>query len=185
VDGGSTIWVPNVPIALPDIPQSARAKAQSASEWCSWVAACARPGAGCFILKGTLVHGARVGTGKALGALPWIKGTTLIGRARESDGGKRQPPSLGIDSSRRNGTRVRLSTALGRDAVLTSNEEVLKLASDRSTPSIGGGWARERGGVAVGGHGGCLCWGMKVLARSLCWCEVNCWSREMLTSDCS
>jgi hypothetical protein len=163
MDGGSTIWVPNVPIALPDIPHSACAKAQPASKGCRRVAARARSGACWLILEGALVHGARVGTGQALGALPRVEGCRLVGRGPKPDRGEGQPPPLGIDSRGCDRARVRLSAALSRHAALASNEEVLELARNRGTSSVGRGGARERGRVAVGGHGGrvrvcrCVC----------------------------
>ena len=154
MDGGSTIWAPNVPIALPDIPHGACAETQPASKGCGGVAAArARGGASRLILKGTLIHRARVGAGQALGALSWIEGRRLIGRGREPDGGEGQPPPLSIDSRGGDRARVRLSAALGRHTVLPSNEEILELAGDGGTPSIGRGGARERWGVAAGGHG--------------------------------
>jgi len=174
MDGGSTIWAPNVPIALPDIPHGARAEAQPASKGCRRVAAAARRGAaGGLILKGALVHGARVGAGQALCALPRVEGCGLVGRAREPDGGEGQPPPLSIDSRRRDGARVRLSAALGRRAILAPNEEVLELACDGRTPSVGRGGARERGGVAAGGHGG-RCGSGSGSGSGLCGCRTDC-----------
>lgn len=61
MNGGSTIGVPNAPIALPDIPQGTCTKAQPTGEGCSRVAA-TRGGWSGIVFKRTLVHGARIGT---------------------------------------------------------------------------------------------------------------------------
>lgn len=105
MDGGSTIGVPNAPIALPNIPHGTRTKAQAAGERCGRVAASSRTQ---VIFKWALVYRTRIGAGEALGAWAGLEGG-LLGRGRKADSGERQTAALGIHSGRGDGARVRLA----------------------------------------------------------------------------
>ena len=151
MDGRSTIGVPNAPIALPNIPQGACSEAQATSEWCGRVAASARSGRRRILLKGVLVHRARVGAREAFGARAGLEGR-LLGRA-QTDRGEREPSPLGVDGSTRDGAWVGLCGTLTNTA-LTAKEILERLAGDRGTPSIGRVGAGKRRRVAVCSHSG-------------------------------
>ena len=148
MDGGSTIGVPNTATALADVPHGSRAEAQAASKGRGGVAARGRPR---LVLKGALINRARVGARDALSARAGLEGGALVGRARQADGGEGQATALGVDGSRGDGAWVRLGLAGSRALA----EDVAEgLAGDRGTPAVSGTRARERRGVAVGGHDG-------------------------------
>ena len=96
MDGGSTIGVPHVPIALPDVPHSACSEAQATSKGSGRVA---RSGWSRIILEGALVDRARIGAGEALSALSGaLVGRLvggLVGGGRETDGGEGEAARCG------------------------------------------------------------------------------------------
>lgn len=151
MDGGSTIGVPHVPIALPDVPHSACSEAQATSEGGGRVARC---GWSRVILEGTLIDGARIGAGEALGALSGALVRGLVGGGRKTDGGEGETSSLSIHGCCGDGTRIGLDgVLLTRDTALTTKEVLEALAGDGSTSSVccTGRW--KRGRVAAGRHG--------------------------------
>jgi hypothetical protein len=89
MNGGSTIGVPLIPAALPNIPQCPRTEAESARERRGRIATRARRHGHVVILKGTLVDGARIGTGQALGPRArGREGGILVDGGREANGGE-------------------------------------------------------------------------------------------------
>lgn len=143
MDGGSTIGVPNVPIALPNIPHGTRTEAQAASEGGGWVAAPSRSSRTQIIFEGALVYRARIGAGEALGAWAGLEGG-LLGRGGQAYRGKRQATTLSVHSGRRDRAWVRLIAGLGGHGGLAAKKVVEGLATERSTSPIGCTGTRKR-----------------------------------------